>query len=84
MPRAERQWTWELRCKTLERTLPSTQFSVHTRIGADPGDAEERRETKQRAARPGRALQDHHGVLAMLDTTARAQKGKRKHIREAK
>ena len=64
--------TWEPRCKTLARI----QTNSHSRNDTDSGDAEERRETKQRAARPGRAPQDHHGVLAMLNTTARAQKGK--------
>ena len=74
----ERRWAWVRECKTSHRTT-----SNHTRIGADPGDAEERRATKPRAARPGRAPQDHHGVRAMLNTTTRVQKGKGKH-REAK
>jgi len=49
----ERQWTWEWVCKT----TPGIN-SNYTRIGADPGDAEERRATKARAARLGRAPQD--------------------------
>ena len=61
-------------CKTPERTL-----STHSNRRR-PGDTEQRRETKRGA---GRARRDHHGVLAMLDTATRAQKGKREH-REAK
>jgi len=53
--------------------------SNYTRIGAYPGDAEERRATKPRAARLGRAPQDHHGVLAMLNTATRVQKGKKEN-----
>ena len=56
--------------KTPERTLYG-----HTRSGADPGDTEQRLETKQGA---GREPRDQHGVLAMLNTTARAQKGKKR------
>jgi len=61
--------------KTPERTLYG-----HTRIGADLGDTEQRLETKRGA---GREPHDQHGVLAMLNTTARGQKRKREH-REAK
>jgi len=68
----KRRWAWVRKCKTSHRTT-----SNHTRIGADPGDAEERRATKPRAARLGRAPQDHCGVLAMLNTATRAQKGKK-------
>ena len=57
---------------------------VHTRKDTDSGDAEEHRETKQRAARPSRAPQDHHGARAMLNTTARDQKKKKHTHREAK
>ena len=46
--------------KTSHRTT-----SNHTRIGADPGDAEERRATEPRAARLGRAPQDHRGEQPM-------------------
>ena len=70
----ERQWTWERGWKT-----PLGTNSTYTRIGADPGDAEERRATKPRAARLGRAPQDHRGVLAMLNTATRAQKGKKEN-----
>ena len=48
-----------------DERLSKEHYRVHTRIGADPGDAEKRRESKQGAARPGRAPQDHHGVVAM-------------------
>ena len=48
-------------CKTSQR-----KTSNHTRIGADPGDAEERRATEPRAARPGRAPQDHRGVTQLM------------------
>mgnify|MGYP001180121648 CR=1 FL=1 len=48
---------------------------VHTRNNIDSSDAEEHRETKQSAARPGRAPLDHHRARAMLNTTARDQKG---------
>ena len=61
--------------KTPERTLYR-----HTRIGADPGDTEQRLETKWGA---GREPHDQHGVLDMLNTTARTQKVKREH-REVK
>ena len=49
---------------------------VHTRNDTDSGHAEERRETKQSAARPGRAPQDHPGARGMLNTTARDHKKK--------
>ena len=39
---------------------------VYTRNDTDSGDAEERRETKQSAARPDRAPQDNYGARAML------------------
>ena len=80
---------WETKRSSMPRTrrgsgrgdwaakLPKEHFR-HTRIGADPGDAEQRCETKRGATRSGRAPQDHHGVLAMMDTTARAQKGKKR------
>ena len=54
--------------KTPERTLYG-----HTRIGADLGDTEQRLETKRGA---GREPHDQHGVLHMLNMTARDQKGK--------
>ena len=56
----QRRWPW---VKGVQ-DLPWNNLN-HTRIGADPGDAEERRATEPRAARPGRAPQDHHGVVAM-------------------
>ena len=57
----------------------------HTRIGADPGDAEERRATKPRAARLGRAPQDHRGALPMRTRRHVAKaKGKKRELREAK
>ena len=56
----ERRWAWVTECKTSHRTT-----SNHTRIGADPGDAEERRATEPRAARLGRAPQDHRGAQPM-------------------
>ncbi len=61
--------------KTPKRTLYR-----QTRIGADPGDTVQRLETKRGACREPH---DQHGVLAMLNTTARGQKRKREH-REAK
>ena len=71
----ERQWTWERGWKT-----PLGIKSNYTRTGADPsGDAEERRATKPRAVRLDRAPQDHHGVLAMLNTATHAQKGKKEN-----
>ena len=39
----ERRWAWVTECKTSHRTT-----SNHTRIGADPGNAEERRATEPR------------------------------------
>ena len=75
----ERRWAWVRECKTSHRTT-----SNHTRIGADPGDAEERRATKPRAARLGRAPQDHRGVLSMR-TRRHVPKGRKKReLREAK
>ena len=64
----ERQWTWERGWKN-----PLGIKSNYTRTGADPGDAAERRATKPRAARLDRAPQDHHGVLAMLNTATHAK-----------
>ena len=66
--------------------LPLEHCRIHTRIGDDPGDAEERRESKRGAARPGRAPQDHHGVLAMLNTiyTTHVPKKEKREHREAK
>ena len=60
---------------TRDARLSQGQKRVHTRNDTDSGDAEKRRETNQSAARPGRAPQDHHGARAMLNTTARDQKG---------
>ena len=57
--------------KTPERTLYG-----HTRIGADLGDTEQRLETKRGA---GREPHDQHGMLDMLNTTARDQKGKKEN-----
>ena len=68
----ERRWAWVRECKTSHRTT-----SNHTRIGADPGDAEERRATEPRAARLGRAPQDHRGVLSMR-TRRHVPKGRKK------
>ena len=70
----ERQWTWDRGWKN-----PLGIKSNYTRTGADPGDAEERRATIPRAARLGRAPQDQHGVLAMLNTATRAQKGEKEN-----
>ena len=61
--------------KTPERTL-----NGHTHIGADPGDTEQRFETRQGA---GREPRDQHGVLAMRMRRHVPKKGKREH-REAK
>ena len=73
----ERRWAWVRECKTSHRTT-----SNHTRIGADPGDAEERRATEPRAARPGRAPQDHRGVTQLMPwRRARLEK---RELREAK
>ena len=93
-PTRSRVDDWETKRSSMPRTwrgsgrgdwdakLPK-EHSRHTRIGADLGDAEQRRETKRGATRSGRAPQDHqHGILAMLNTTARAPKGKRE-LREA-
>ena len=75
----QRRWAWVRECKTSHRTA-----SNHTRIGADPGDTEERRATKPRAARLGRAPQDHRGVLSMR-TRRHVPKGRKKReLREAK
>ena len=68
----ERRWAWVRECKTSHRTT-----SNHTRIGADPGDAEERRATEPRAARLGSVPQDHRGVLPMRDTATRGPDGKK-------
>jgi len=57
--------------KTPKRTL----YRQHTRIGADPGDTEQRLETKRGA---GGEPHDHHGVLDMLNMTARDQTGKKR------
>ena len=59
----ERRWAWVREYKTSHRTTSNL-----TRIGADPGDAEERRATKPRVARLGRAPRDHRGVLSILKT----------------
>ena len=72
----ERQWTWGLGCATNPR-LPKEHYR-HNRIGADPGDTKQRRETKRGASREPH---DQHGVRAMLNTMARARKRKREHIR---
>jgi len=73
----ERRWAWVRECKTSRRTT-----SNHTRIGANPGDAEERRETEPRAARLGRAPQDHRGVTQLMPwRRARLEKSE---LREAK
>ena len=61
--------------KTPERTLYG-----HTRSGADPGDTEQRLETKQGA---GGEPRDQHGVLAMLNDGTCPNRKKREH-REAK
>ena len=76
MLRAERQWNRGSR----DARLSLEHYRIHIRIGDDPGDAEERRESKQGAARPGteRRKTTTHGVLAMLNTTARAQKEKQR------
>ena len=57
---------------------PPGYISKHTRIGADPGDAEERRATEPRAARLGRAPQDHRGVQPLRDTATRGPDGKKR------
>ena len=58
-----------------ESKTPKRTLYRHTRIGADPGDTEQRLETKRGASREPH---DQHGGLAMLNTTARAQKGKKR------
>ena len=58
------------------KTPKLTLYRQHTRIGADPGDTEQRLETKRGA---GREPHDQHGVLDMLNTTARDQKGKKEN-----
>ena len=59
-----------------ESKPPERTLCGHTRIGADPGDTEQRLKTKRGG---GREPHDQHGVLAMLNTTARAQKGKKEN-----
>ena len=58
-----------------ESKTPEIEHYRHTRSGADPGDTEQRLETKRGA---GREPHDQHGVLDMLNTTARDQKGKKR------
>ena len=69
----ERQWTWGLGCANAK--VPKEHYR-YNRIGADPGDAEQRRETKRGAGI--REPHDQRGVLAMLNTATRAQKGKKR------
>jgi len=69
MPRKWRgsgRGNWGARKQDPQKNITSTN-----RIGADLGDIEQRLETKQGANREPRG---QHGVLAMLNTTARAQK----------
>ena len=62
--------------------IPPLDNLNHTRIGADPGDAAERRAPEPRAARPGRAPQDHRGVTQLMPwRRARLEKNE---LREAK
>ena len=56
---------------------------VHTRNDTDLGHAEERSDTKQSAARPGRAPQDHRGVLPM-PTRRHVTQMEKRELREAK
>ena len=56
---------------TLKRTLYR-----HTRIGADPGDTGQRRETKRGA---GREPHDQHGELAMLEYDGTCPKRKKEN-----
>jgi len=73
----QRRWPW---VKGVQ-DLPWNNLN-HTRIGADPGDAEERRATEPRAARPGRAPQDPRGVTQNMPwRRARLEK---RELREAK
>ena len=58
------------------KTPKLTLYRQHTRIGADPGDTEQRLETKRGA---GGEPHDQHGVLDMLNMTARDQKGKKEN-----
>ena len=59
-----------------ESKTPKRTLYRHTRIGADPGDTEQRLETKRGA---GGEPHDQHGVLDMLNMTARDQKGKKEN-----
>jgi len=79
--KVERRWACVRECKTSHGTT-----SNHTCIGADPGDAEERRATEPRAARLGRAPQDHCGALPIMRTRRHVAKakGKKRELREAK
>jgi len=73
MPRKWRgngRGNWGARKQDPQKNITSTN-----RIGAEPGDTEQRLETEQGA---GREPRDQHRVLAMLNTTARAQKGKKR------
>ena len=73
MPRKWRgngRGNWGARKQDPQKNITSTN-----RIGADPCDTAQRLETKQGA---GGEPRDQHGVLAMLNTTARAQKGKKR------
>ena len=73
MPRKWRssgRGNWGARKQDPQKNITSTN-----RLGAGQGDTEQRLETKQGV---GREPRDQHGVLAILNTTARAQKGKKR------
>ena len=59
---------------------PQQKITSTNRIGAEPGDTEQRLETRQGA---GREPRDLHGVLTMRIRRHVPKKGKREH-REAK
>ena len=66
---------WDARKQNSQKTLYR-----HTRLGADPGDTEQRLKTRHGA---GREPRDQHGVLAMLNDGTCPNREKREH-REAK
>ena len=64
---------WGARKQDPQQNITCTSTN---RIGAEPGDTEQRLETKRGA---GREPYDHHRVLDMLNTTARDQKEKKEN-----
>ena len=74
MPRKWRgsgRGNWGARKQDPQKNITSTN-----RLGAGQGDTEQRLETKRGASREPH---DQHGVLDMLNMTARDQKGKKEN-----